>query len=318
MGCARLRRRRGSQPPTGDVNRRVATGALMIVGTSVSIQLAAALATGLFDEVGPMGVSGLRFALGALVILPLVRPRVRGRDPATWRAVAAYGVTLAMLNLLFFASIDRLPLGVAVTLAFVAPLVMAIVSSHTRTDIAFAVLAAAGVVVLGGVDRPGSTAGVLLALAAGLAWVGVAYSARSVGTLTPNIEGLALAILIASLVTLPLALPHLGHLTTHTLLLSLLIAVGGLIVPFALELEGLRRLEPRVVAIIYSIDPAIAALVGLIALSQGLSAAQVAGMTAVIAASLGITARAAPQAAARPQPTTEAPAVGRVHSTDPS
>lgn len=275
------------------MNRRAASGALMIVGTSLSIQVAAAIAHGLFSQLGPVGVSGLRFALGTAVILPLARPRVRGHERATWTTVIAYGLSLAALNLLFFESIDRLPLGIAVTFAFVAPLVMALVNSRRRRDVGFALLAGVGVAILGGVDPPGSAVGVILAVAAGAAWVGVAYSAREVGRLTPRIEGLALALPFACLVTVPPASAHLGGLDAHDLALGLVIAVGGLIIPFALELEGLRRLEPRVVAIVYSVDPAIAALVGLIVLSQSLSAAQIAGMLGVICASVGVTAGAA-------------------------
>lgn len=276
------------------MNRRAASGALMIVGTSASIQVAAAIAHGLFSQLAPAGVSALRFALGAVVILPLVRPRLRGHDRATWTAVLAYGLSLAALNVLFFESIDRLPLGIAVTFAFVAPLGMALVNSRRRRDVAFALLAGVGVVVLGGVDPPGSAVGVALALAAGGVWVAVAYSARTVGRLTPRIEGLALALPIACLVTLPLGAAHVDELTAHDLALGLVIAIGGLIIPFALELEGLRRLEPRVVAIVYSVDPAIAALVGLVVLSQSLSTAQIAGMLAVICASVGVTAGDAP------------------------
>jgi len=275
------------------MNRRLASGALMIVGTSLSIQIAAAIAQGLFSGLGPVGVSGLRFALGTLVIVPLVRPRYRGHPRATWIAVTAYGVSLAALNLLFFEAIARLQLGIAVTFAFVAPLIMAIANSRRRRDVGFALLAGAGVLVLGGIDSPGSAVGVMLALSAGAAWVGVAYAARSVGRLTPRIDGLAMAVPIACLVTLPLASRHLRGLDTHDLLVGLVIAVGGLILPFGLELEGLRRLEPRVVAIIYSVDPAIAALVGLVVLSQHLTAPQVGGMAAVICASTGVTAGAA-------------------------
>src|SRR5262249_35439427 len=156
----------------------------------------------------PVGTSGLRFALATAVIVPLVRPRVRAHGRRTWAAVAAYGVSLAALNLLFFSSIDRLPLGVAVTFAFVAPLVMGVVNSRRRRDLVFAGLAGAGVIILGGVDSPGSVLGVCLALAAGAVWVAVAYSAREVGRLTPRIEGLALAVPVACVVTLPLAAPH--------------------------------------------------------------------------------------------------------------
>jgi inner membrane transporter RhtA len=274
------------------VNRRAVAGAAMILGTSASIQIAAAIAHDLFDTLTPTGVSALRFALGAAVILPVVRPSVRGRDRETWLAIAVYGVSLGALNVTFFESIDRLPLGLAVTFAFVAPLGVAIAGSRRRRDVAFALIAGAGVVVLGGIDRPDSAAGVAFAVAAGCAWVAVAFAGRSVGQRTRRVDGLALAIPIACLVTLPFGVGHAGALDAPSLELGLVIAVGGMILPFALELEGLRRLEPRLIAVIYSADPAIAALIGLVALSESLTPPQVLGMAAVIAASAGVTAGA--------------------------
>jgi inner membrane transporter RhtA len=274
------------------VNRRAVAGAAMILGTSASIQIAAAIAHALFDTLTPAGVSALRFALGAAVILPAVRPAIRGRDRETWAVIAVYGIAMGVLNFTFFESIERLPMGVAVTLAFIAPLGVALAGSRRRQDVAFALLAGAGVLILGGVDRPDSTAGVVLAVAAGCAWVAVAFAGRSVGRRTRRVDGLALAIPIACVVTLPLGVGHAGALDAGSLALGLVIAVGGLILPFALELEGLRRLEPRMVAVIYSADPAIAAVIGLVALSESLTPAQVVGMAAVIAASVGVTAGA--------------------------
>jgi len=275
------------------MTRRTAAGAAMILGTSASIQIAAAIAHDLFDTLTPTGVSALRFALGTAIILPAVRPAVRGRDRETWYAIAIYGVSLGILNVTFFESIDRLPLGLAVTFAFVAPLGVALAGSRRRRDVAFALLAGAGVLVLGGIDRPDSAAGVAFAVIAGCAWVSVAFAGRSVGRRTRRVDGLALAIPIACLVTLPFGIGHAGALDARALALGRVIAVGGMILPFALELEGLRRLEPRLVAVIYSADPAIAALIGLVALSQSLTPPEVLGMAAVIAASVGVTAGAA-------------------------
>ena len=275
------------------MTRRTAAGAGMILGTSASIQIAAAIAHDLFDTLTPTGVSALRFALGTAIILPAVRPAVRGRDRKTWHAIAIYGVSLGILNVTFFESIDRLPLGLAVTFAFVAPLGVALAGSRRRRDVAFALLAGAGVLVLGGIDRPDSAAGVAFAVTAGCAWVSVAFAGRSVGRRTRRVDGLALAIPIACLVTLPFGISHAGALDARALALGLVIAVGGMILPFALELEGLRRLEPRLVAVIYSADPAIAAVIGLVALSQSLTPPEILGMAAVIAASVGVTAGAA-------------------------
>jgi inner membrane transporter RhtA len=267
----------------------------MIVGTSLSIQVAAAIAHDLFERLGPVGVSAVRFALAAVILLAIARPAIRGRDAATWRAIAVYGVSLAALNLTFFQAISLIPMGIVVTLSFIAPLAMALVCSHRRRDVAWALLAGAGVATLGGIDRPGSLSGILFALASGCAWVGVAYAGRSLGRRTRRIDGLALAIPIAALITVPLGttIGHAGAVDVRSLAIGLVIAVGGLIIPFGLELEGLRRLEPRIVAIIYSVDPAIAAVVGLLALGERLTAFQVVGIVAVMVASASATMTAA-------------------------
>ena len=278
------------------VRERAISGAAMIVGTSLSIQLAAALAHDLFDSLGPVGASAVRFALAAVIVLAIVRPAIRGRDAATWGVIAAYGASLAALNLTFFQAISLIPMGIAVTLAFIAPLVMALAVSRRRRDVVWALLAGAGVATLGGIDRPGSVSGILFAIAAGCAWVGVAYAGRSVGRRTHRVDGLALAIPIAALITIPLGIGHAGAVDTRSLAIGLVIAVGGLIIPFALELEGLRRLEPRIVAVIYSIDPAIAAMIGFLALGEQLTTLQVVALVAVMIASAGATAAASDEA----------------------
>jgi inner membrane transporter RhtA len=262
-------------------------GAAMIVGTSASIQVSAAIAHDLFGTLGPAGTSALRFTLGAAILAAAVRPRIRGRDSTTWAAIGRYGVSMAALNLTFYEAIQRLPLGIAVTFAFLAPLGMALAGSRRHRDVAFALLAGAGVVMLSGVGRPSSNIGIAFAVAAGLAWASVAYAGRTVGARTSRLDGLALALPIAAAVTLPFGIHRVGQLDAHALGLGLVIAVGGLILPFALELEGLRRLEPRVVAVIYSLDPAIAGLVGFVALGQTLTGAQLLGMAAVVVASIG-------------------------------
>jgi inner membrane transporter RhtA len=276
----------------GSVRERAVAGAAMIVGTSLSIQLAAAIAHDLFDRLSPIGVSAMRFALAAVILLAIVRPAIRGRDAATWGAVLAYGASLAALNLTFFQAISLIPMGIAVTLSFIGPLAMALLGSRRRRDILWALLAGAGVATLGGIDRPGSVSGVLFAIAAGCAWVGVAYAGRSVGRRTRRVDGLALAIPIAALITVPLGIGHLGAVDTRSLAIGLVIAVGGLILPFTLELEGLRRLEPRSVAVIYSIDPAIAAFIGFLALGERLAPLQIVALVAVMIASAGATAAA--------------------------
>lgn len=261
----------------------------MIVATSLSIQVAAAVAHQLFSRLSPPGVSALRFSLAALILFAAVRPAIRGRDAATWRAVGAYGLCLAALNLTFFEAISLIPMGIAVTLGFVPPLVIALVSARRRLDLLWVALGGAGVATVSGIARPRSLLGVVVAVAAGVAWIGVAYAGRSLGQRTRRADGLALALPIAALITLPFGVSHAGQINPGMIGLGLVIAVGGLIVPFTLELEGLRRLTPATVAVIYSVDPANAAIIGLLALGQRMTGLQVAGMLAVVIASAGVT-----------------------------
>ncbi len=275
---------------------RAVVGAAMIVGCSVVIQASAAVAHELFDRLGPTGVSALRFGLGALALLVIARPSARGRDAATWKAIAAYGISLATLNVLFFETIDRIPMGIAVTLIFIGPLMMALAASRRRRDVGFALLAAAGVLMLGGLDRPDSVVGVGLALLAGGAWVALAYSGRAVGSRTRRVDGLALALPIAALLTFPLGVGSFDKIDGRTFLIALGIGICGLVLPFALELEGLRRLEPRIVAVVYSVDPGVAAVIGFVALDERLTFPQIVALVAVMAASVGATATAAKEA----------------------
>lgn len=285
--------------------QRAVAGAVMIVGTSLAIQIAGGFAHGMFPALGPRGVSSLRFFFGAVILLPVVRPAVRGRSRATWLLIAGYGASLAALNLSYFEAISRVPLGLAVTLGFVPPLVMAAVSSRRTLDLAWVLLAGGGVLALERIDPPRSASGVLLAVGSGVAWLGVAYTGRALGQTTRRADGLALALPVAAAITLPFGLTHISRADTHILGMGLMVAVGGLILPFALELEALRRLDPRTIAIVYSIDPLNGALAGLLLLGQQPAAGQIVAMIAIVSASAGATLTARSPTAPRSTPNEE-------------
>ena len=261
----------------------------MILTTSLSIQCAGAVAHPLFAQITAPAVSSIRFVIGAVILLVLVRPRWRGRSTRTWQMLAAYGLSLAALNLAYFQAISLIPMGITMIFASVPPLLFALVTSRRALDVVWVALAAAGVVILSGISPPRSLPGVLCALAAGVAWIAVAQAARQVGQLTQRVDGLALALPFAALVTIPFGIAHADQFQASTLTRGLIVAILGLVLAFALELEGLRRLPTRTVAIIYSIDPANAAIVGLIALGQQLTAPQLIAMATVITASLAAT-----------------------------
>jgi inner membrane transporter RhtA len=271
--------------------------AAMVLGSIVSVQSGAALATTLFDRVGPGGAVFLRTTFGALVLLAVVRRRLPVLRGAQLRDVALFGVVMAAMNLSFYAAIDRLPLGVAVTLEFVGPLGVAVFGSRRRRDLVWALLAAAGILLLsdglgsGGLD----VGGALLALLAGAFWAAYILQSARVGAGHPGLGGLTAAMAIAAALTAPFGIAEGGAELLSAPVLGVGLAVGLLssAIPYALELEALRRLPNAVFGVLMSLEPAVAALIGFVALSQGLAPAEAVAVGLVIAASAGALRSAA-------------------------
>jgi inner membrane transporter RhtA len=173
---------------------------LLAIGGIVSVQFGAALATTLIARIGAPGTVTLRLGLGVLVLFAVARPRVRGRSRRDWAAVAGFGVTLALMNLSFYQALDRLSLGVAVTIEFVGPLGLAAATSRRGRDFAWIGLAALGIVLL--TPEIGSTLdpiGVALAGVTGLCWAAFTVMSQRIGRALPGNSGLAIAMLVAAL-----------------------------------------------------------------------------------------------------------------------
>jgi inner membrane transporter RhtA len=269
----------------------------MAVASILSVQCGAALATTLFDSVGPQGAVFLRSLFGALALLALARgslPPLRGRH--LWDVVL-FGVSLAGVNLCFYAALDRLPLGVAVTLEFVGPLGVAVFGSRRPRDLVWALLAAVGILLLSdgaggaGIDPLGAA----LALAAGGFWAVYILQSARVGNSYPGLGGLALAATISAVIVAPFGIVQGGGelLTASALAVGLAVGLLSSAVPFALELEALRRLPNAVFGVLMSLEPAVAAAVGFIALSQGLALVEVLAIGLVVAACVGALRSAA-------------------------
>jgi inner membrane transporter RhtA len=262
---------------------------LVLVGIA-SVQVGAALATKLFAHLGPAGTVLVRVLFAALVLWAIWRPRPRAHDPAQLRLAALFGLALAFMNLSFYEALDRIPLGVAVTLEFLGPLGVALAGSRSRLDFLWALLAAAGVALLGGVGAADAT-GVLLALAAGGFWAAYILLNARVGRAFAGGDGLAIAMAIATLPLIPFGVAAAGSQLLHPALLAAGFGVALLssVVPYSLELEALRRMRPQPFGVLMSIEPAMAALAGFVVIGQGLSALDVAGIALVVAASAGAT-----------------------------
>jgi len=254
-----------------------------------SVQLGAAAAKGLFDEVGPAGTVLLRVAFAALVLMAISRPALRGHPRGDLRLVAMFGFVLAGMNLAFYASIERIPLGVAVTCEFVGPLGVAIMGSRRALDILWAVLAGAGVALLGGGAGAIDPLGVALALLAGGFWAAYILAAARVGGRFPALGGLALAMAFGALLLVPVGVLDGGAalLDSRVLLVGLAVAMLSSAIPYTLELEALRRLPAHVFGILMSLEPGVAALVGLLVLREVLGLRDWLAIALVVGASVG-------------------------------
>lgn len=256
----------------------------------LSVQFGAAVAVLLMPKAGALGVVSLRLAAAALVLLVVCLPKLRGHSRADWGTVLAFGVAMGGMNTLFYQAVDRIPLGAAVTLEVLGPLVLSVVASRRLVNLLWAVLALGGVVLLsgGGFDRL-DPVGAVYALSAGAMWAAyIVFSART-GRRFPQADGLALAMVVAAVLSLPLGIMESGSklLVPSTLGLGAAVALLSSVLPYTLELMALRRLPAPTFAILMSLEPAIAATAGFLLLDQALSTTDALAIALVIGASMG-------------------------------
>ncbi|MEU5215352.1 EamA family transporter [Streptomyces sp. NPDC020807] len=262
----------------------------LVVAGGLSVQFGAAIAVLLMPRAGALGVVTLRLVLAALVLLAVCRPKVRGYSRADWGTILAFGAAMAGMNILFYQAADRIPLGAAVTLEVLGPLILSVVASRRLGNLLWAGLALGGVVLLsgGGFDRL-DPLGAAFALAAGAMWAAyIVFSART-GRRFPQADGLALAMAFGAVLSLPLGIAEAGDklLVPSTILLGLGVALLSSVLPYTLELLALRRLPAPTFAILMSLEPAIAAGAGFLVLHQALSATDALAIALVIGASMG-------------------------------
>jgi inner membrane transporter RhtA len=253
----------------------------------ISVQIGAGYAGRLMDDVGPAGVVVLRQGLAALVLLAVTRPRLRGRSRAQWRTIVAFGVILAVMNLTFYAAVERLPLGVAVTIELLGPLGLAAALSRRAVEFVWVGVAVVGVVMLGEGEGSLDPLGIVFVLIAAACWAAYIMVSRRAGQQSSGADSLALAMSIAALIAAPLGLrAGSALLDPHVLWIGLVVAVLAALVPFSVELVALRSVPPRVFGVLMSMSPVVATLSGFVLLDERLTAMQVTGMGVVIAASM--------------------------------
>ncbi len=255
----------------------------------MSVQFGGALAATLVPEIGAGGSVLLRIAISALILFPLVRPRLRGHSRKAWLTVVAFGTALGLMNWSFYGSLAHLPLGVAVTVEFLGPLILTTVLSRRPLDFLAVLAAGAGVLLISeALTVPLeelSWIGLLLAGTAGALWAAYILLSRRTGAEFERLDGLALALVVSTIVVLPAGLSSTDIWTAEHVLKGLGLAVLSSLLPYSLELLALRRLAANVFGILLSLEPAVAALAGLIVLGQRLALLQVVGLALVVLAS---------------------------------
>jgi inner membrane transporter RhtA len=274
----------GTVPPVG----------LVVLGM-LSVQIGAAFAKSLYPAVGPYGTVFLRLAFATLMLMLAWRPRLRGHSGREYLLVLLFGLIFAAMNTSFYASLDRLPLGVAVTVEFVGPLGVAVLGSRRLLDLLWAGLAAGGIVLLtpltGGSGSQIDPLGLALALTAGLCWAAYILVSVRVGRVFPGGNGLALGTAVGAGLVAPLGVWQGGPQLLDWPLLATGAAVALLssVLPYSFELEALRKLPARVFGVLMSIEPAIAAIVGFLVLGEALGQRELLALGLITAASIGAT-----------------------------
>ena len=274
----------------------------LLVIAMCSIQGGAALAKSLFPQVGAEGTTALRLSLAAIILSLVMRPWRKRLNISAWRSLVTYGSALGGMNLMFYMSLKTVPLGIAVALEFTGPLVLALCSSRRAIDFIWIALAVFGLILLLPSEQataPLDPLGAGLALAAGVCWVLYIIFGQQAGA-EHGSHTVALGTLVAALMIVPIGLVHAGSSLFHWSLLPIALAVATLssALPYSLEMFALTRLPARSFSILMSLEPAVAALSGLIFLHEQLIASQWLAIGAIIIAALGTATTVKPKPAA--------------------
>jgi len=272
----------------------------LLVIAMCSIQGGEALAKSLFPLVGAEGTTALRLSLAALILGLVMRPWRTRLNIAAWRALVAYGAALGGMNLMFYMSLKTVPLGIAVSLEFTGPLLLAILSSRRAIDFVWVVLAVCGLALLLPsqlTDAPLDPTGAALALGAGACWALYIIFGQKAGA-AHGAQTVALGTLVAALIVFPIGVVQAGSSLFHWSLLPVALAVALLssALPYSLEMVALARMPARTFSILMSLEPAIAALSGMLFLQEQLTGRHWLAIGAIILAALGTASTIRPRA----------------------
>jgi inner membrane transporter RhtA len=263
---------------------------LLVLAAASSVQAGASVAKSLFSTLGPPGVVWLRLLFGSIALWLVARPQLRRRPWRELRLVVALGVVLVTMNVCFYESIDRIPLGIAVTIEFLGPLAVATIGSRRKLDLLWVVFAGTGVALLaGGAGGDVRALGLVLAALAGICWALYISLSVPVGRLFPGATGLAPAMLLGAILIAPWGIVSAGSGLRDPQALGAAVGVGLLssALPWSLELEALRRLPTNVFGVVLALEPVIAALMGSLFLHEHLRLQSWVAIGLVVTASAG-------------------------------
>ena len=287
------------QKPPARSRRAVGMATLLAMLSMSSVQFGAALSAPTMTAFGSLSTTWLRLCWAAVVLAVVVRPKLRGYAPAHWLAVLALGIAMAGMTLCFFASIELIPLGLAVAIDFLGPLTVATVGVRRWRALVWPLLAIAGVLLLArsGTGWIGGSAaqsvGVLLAVGAALGWGSYIVLMKKTGAAFEGLEGLSISLIAAALVATPFGLVDSGgHIPPMQLAATAGLALLVPLLPYALEMVALRQMPAAAFGILMSVEPAIGALAGFVVLRQPMTVLQLVGMVCVVCASVGVIAAA--------------------------
>jgi inner membrane transporter RhtA len=277
---------------TRNSSRRLVSPVWLVLIGILSVQFGASVAKSLFDESAPTTIVWLRLVTSAVILVAIARPVLRGRSRQDWLVVLAFGASLGIMNWAFYQAFARIPLGVAVTLEFVGPLTLAVAGSRRLRDLLWVLLAGGGVTVLGfegGSDM--NVLGVVFALLAGAMWASYILLSANTGRRWPGFDGLAVASVVAAAMLTPFAIGVGGTdlLDPRILALGAIVGLMSSVIPYSCELVALRSIKPSAFSILMSLEPAAAALAGMIVLREFLTWEQWLAMACVVVASVGAT-----------------------------
>ncbi|MGC0365359.1 inner membrane transporter RhtA [Rhodococcus sp. 27YEA15] len=263
-----------------------------VLTSILSLQFGAAFATTLFSDIGAAGATTLRLTIAAVILGIVVRPRWSTWSQRQRQGIAALGIALAVMNAAFYLALDTLPIGTAVTIEFLGPLTLAAVLSRRWADGAWVALALGGVVLLGFGDHGDGgldPAGVMFALVAAVAWAGYIVAGSHLASTLPSADGLAGAGIIAAVLTLPFGVVAGGSalLDPKILLAGLAVALLSSVIPYSLEMWALRSLAKKVFAVLIALEPAAAALAGVLIIGQSLDPVTLVAIGLVVSAGIG-------------------------------